>query len=96
MDGSSFAPVGQDEEQLLRVFRAYGPDGRAISIDSLKVLVPFGMQRERLQTALGNLVSRRLVLGIEEGLRPRGATAFRLVVKASPVKGRLVSADEAD
>ncbi|WP_424138727.1 hypothetical protein [Roseomonas chloroacetimidivorans] len=61
MNNSAWAARRQDAERLLKVFRQFGPDGRAIPVSSLSVYAGFGASRTRLAAALAHLLSAGLI-----------------------------------
>jgi hypothetical protein len=90
METLVFDDVRATERKLLAVFERHGPDGRAITIDSLAANVGVPKHARALAMALSNLAARGLITVAGQDPIPGSPLAFRL---ARP-SARLENVDE--
>jgi hypothetical protein len=85
MTGVASAARANDAERLLKVFRQFGPDGRAIPASSLMLHAGFEGNRLRLAAALAPLLTAGMIR--QGGADPLAREpAFRL---ARPLAGTM-------
>jgi hypothetical protein len=78
METPVFNDVRATERKLLAVFERHGPDGRAITIDSLAAHVGMPKHARELAVALRNLAARGFIEVAGQDPIPGAPLAFRL------------------
>ncbi|MCK1344513.1 MULTISPECIES: hypothetical protein [unclassified Bradyrhizobium] len=86
MESGTSMNVQQIERELLAAFERHGPDGGAMTIESLAATPGIAGRPEELALALKHLIGRGLLTRAGEDPMPGSAITFRLV-RPTPERG---------